>query len=769
LRHASGWVVLIAALIAVVWTGPAVAEGAHWAFVKPVRPAVPRVAHAASVRNSVDAFVLKSLESRGLTPSPPADRRALIRRVTFDLTGLPPTPSEIAAFLADSSPNAYDRVVSRLLASPHFGERWAQHWLDVVRFGESNGYEHDGDRPQAWRYRDWVVAAFNSDMPYDRFVKLQVAGDLLAPNDFQARVATGFLRAGPYHITGGNLDPVDMRQEWLTEAVAGIGNGILGLTIGCARCHDHKYDPIPQADYYRMQAFFAAAADRDDVKATDAEKAAATAAEKAIKARTAPIDAQIAEIEGPVRARLREEKRQALPPEYKAALAIDSSRRTAAQKKLASEASTQLNISWDEVVNALPPADRARRAALRQQVFAIERELPAPLPTAEGVTDVILPPPATHLLVRGDIHNPGQEVQPGSPSCIPAPDQLAVAPGENPRLTLVRWLTAPDNCLTSRVFVNRLWHYLFGRGIVATPNDFGRHGQVPTDPALLDWLATTFSGQQRWSVKEAIRLLVTSNTYRQSAEFDAKKAAIDPENRLLWRMNRRRLDAEALRDSILSAAGTINLQVGGPSVRIPLEPEVYDTIFSEYEPDNLWPVTPDAGQHTRRTLYLVRKRNVRLPMLAVFDQPDMMSSCAARGQTVHALQALTLLNSGFMRAQSYALAARVWDDPVHGLRRFDRAAGNRAAPVQAAGGDNAGARIDRLFEVALGRPPVPKERQAAARFLADQAALARAAADHGDRADARAYVPNGAGAAEFAALADLCLATMNSNEFAYIR
>ena len=232
------------------------AQAQHWAFKKPVCPAVPHIARSDWVCNPIDAFVLRRLEQRGLSPAPTADKRTLLRRLTFDITGLPPTPEETAAFLADTSSAAYETVVQRLLTSKRFGERWAQHWLDVVRFGESNGYEHDGDRTQAWRYRDWVVDALNADKPYDKFLQEQVAGDLLAPDDFNMRVATGFLRAGPYHITGGNLDPIEMRQEWLTEAAAGIGNGVLGLTIGCARCHDHKFDPIPQTDYYRLQAFF---------------------------------------------------------------------------------------------------------------------------------------------------------------------------------------------------------------------------------------------------------------------------------------------------------------------------------------------------------------------------------------------------------------------------------------------------------------------------------------------------------------------------------
>ena len=713
--------------------------------------------------NPVDLFVLAKLREKGLSLSPAADRRTIIRRVTYDLTGLPPSPEETAAFLADGRANAYDRVVDRLLASPRFGERWAQHWLDVARFAESNGYEHDLDRTQAWRYRDWVVNALNADLPYDRFLQMQIAGDLIQPDSFDARVATGFLRCGPFHITGGNLDPAEMRQEWLTEAVAGIGNGVLGLTVGCARCHDHKYDPITQKEYYGLQAFFAAAANDDHSIASDERKKQYDDAVKAIKERMKPIEAQVAAIEKPYRETIRARKMEMLSPEYRAALAVEASKRTPAQKKVAGEASTLLNISWDEVVDALSPRDRSRRAALRQQLFAVERETPDPLPESEGVGDVVKPAPAMHVLIRGDVHNPGAEVQPGFPSCLGA-EPAAPDSSVNPRLRLAKWISSPENALTARVFVNRVWHYLFGRGLVATPNDFGRNGRPPTHPELLDWLAAGFAGKdggssgrwvagslggetRPWSIKSLIRLLVTSDTYLQACQHDEKKAAVDPDNTLLWRANRRRLDAEEIRDSVLAAARTLNLQMGGPSIRVPLEPEVYDTIFTESEPDNLWPATRDARQHTRRSLYLFRKRNVRLPMLALFDQPDLMSSCAARGQTVHALQALTLVNGDFMRKQSYVLAKRLF---------AERPASDSA-------------RIDRLFALALGRPATDGERKATARFLSEQTALIRGRIAHKERLDDSLAVPDGIDRGLFLATADLCLATLNLNEFVYVR
>jgi hypothetical protein len=696
----------------------------------------------------VDAFVLDRLERAGLAPAVEADRRTLLRRVTFDLTGLPPTPEEIASFLGDRRAGAYERVVDRLLGSKGFGERWGQHWLDVVRFAESNGYEHDDDRPQAWRYRDWVVDALNADMPFDRFVLLQVAGDLLGPDSFEMRTATGFLRTGPFHLTGGNLDPLEMRQEWLTEAVAGIGTGILGLSIGCARCHDHKFDPISQREYYQLQAFLHATANEDRTFVSDAEKAAWNAAVKAVKERIKPIEAEIGRIEAPYRASLREEKLRRLPAAAQEALSVPSEKRTAEQKRLASEYGAQLNVSWDEVVHALKPEDRSRRAGLRQRMFAIEREAPAPIAAAPGVGETAKPAGPPRLMVRGDVHTPGAEVAAGFPVCL---SQGQAVGAKASRLQLAEWLSSAENPLTARVFVNRAWGWLFGRGLVSTPNDFGLHGAAPSHPALLDWLAAVFSARRSerdvhglgWSVKGLVRLLVLSSVYRQGAVYDARKAARDPENSLLWRMNRKRLDAEEIRDSVLAVVGSLNRRAGGPSVRVPLEPEVYDTIFTEYEPDNLWPVTADPRQHVRRSLYLFRKRNVRLPMLALFDQPDLMSSCAARSQSVHALQALTLMNSEFMRRQSFLLAERLYRE--------------RGASVRA--------RVERLFTLALGRPLSSAEQAATDGFLRKQRLVLGGRRDLAEPP----HLPEGVSKVEFTVLADLCLAVLNLNDFVYVR
>jgi hypothetical protein len=729
----------------------------YWAFRVPVRPPVPEVRYKVWLRNPIDSFILAELEEKGLAPSPPADKQTLLRRVTFDLTGMPPTPDEINAFLNDTSPGAYRKVVKRLLASPRYGERWAQHWLDVVRFGETNGFELDADREQAWRYRDYVIKSLNEDKPYDRFILEQIAGDEIAPEDFELRVATGFLRAGPQHVVAGNQDLAVNRQEWLTEVMFGVGNGILGLTVGCARCHDHKFDPIPQADFFRLQAFFAAA-DNYDFKPPAKEREEAYNAEvKAHKGKLKPIVDRIAAIEKPYKDRLTAEKRARLEPQYEHALAKDEKLRNEEEKRLAKDAQRMIDVNWDELVPALSKDDREKRAALRRQMHELERSAPEPPPKALSVADIITPVPAMHILKGGDPHRPGDEVTPRFlsvllPQDAPPAAEIPGLPGgvksTGRRLALARWLTRAEHPLTARVMMNRLWHYHFGRGIVATPNDFGLNGRQPTHPDLLDWLATEFVARG-WSLKQMHELMVLSHTYQQSSAVDAidmrSGAKIDPENTLFWRMNRQRLDAEAIRDAVLVAAGTLTEQAGGPSIRVPLEPEVYDTIFTEAEPDNLWPVHPDPRQHTRRSIYLIRKRNVRLPLLVAFDSPDLMSSCGARSASIHALQALTLMNSEFMVHQSRALAQRL---------------------LKETGGDEQ-AMITRLYKMVLGRRPLLAEIRLTRSFLTDQTETIRRRG--GEGVVNLKELPRSISKSRAAAWVDLCLATLNLNEFVYLK
>jgi cytochrome c553 len=727
----------------------------YWAFRRPAREQIPKVKYPTWVRNPIDAFVLAKLEEKGLTPSPRADKRTLIRRVTSDLTGLPPTPEEINAFIADRSPDAYQKVVKRLLSDARYGERWAQHWLDVARFGETNGFELDAEREQAWRYRDYVVRSLNEDKPYDRFIIEQIAGDELDPDSFDLRVATGFLRAGPQHVVAGNQDLAVNRQEWLTEVMFGVGNGMMGLTIGCARCHDHKFDPIPQADFYRLQAFFAASDNYDFKRPTKEQEQFHQTAVKAHKEKLKPILDQIAAIEKPYKEKLTAAKRAKLEPQYANALAKEEKLRNEEEKRLAKDAKRMLDVNWDELVAALSPEDKEKRAALRRQMHKIELYAPEPLPKALAVADLLNPVPPMRLLRGGDPHRLGAEVEPRFLSVLlpkDAPMRAEVSPvqrGEfkstGRRLALAQWLAQPDHPLTARVMMNRLWQRHFGRGIVATPNDFGRNGQQPTHPELLDWLATEFVARG-WSLKRMHELMVLSNAYQQASTVDGAKARVDPENKWLWRMNRQRLDAEAIRDAVLAVSGALTEQLGGPSIRVPLEPEVYDTIFTEYEPDNLWPAHPDARQHTRRSLYLIRKRNVRLPLLVAFDAPDLMSTCGARSVSVHALQSLTLMNSEFMLAQSRRLAERLFRETAGGER----------------------ARVVRLYELTLARKPTLAESQATLNFLKDQTVIIRQRIGRGEAVAKLNDLPQRIDAASAAAWVDLCLATMNLNEFVYL-
>ena len=660
----------------------------YWAFQPVVRPAVPKLSP-----NPIDAFLLEQLQAKGVTPSPPLDKARLARRVTLDLTGLPPTAEEVRRFVADRSPRAYETLVDRLIASPAYGERWALRWLDVVRYADTNGYELDAERPHAWRYRDYVVDSFNANKPYDRFLKEQIAGDELYPGDRQALIATGFHRAGPIHLVGGNQDEEMNRQEVLTEMTLGVSNVFLGMTVGCARCHNHKFDPILQADYYRLQAVFAATELQDTEIVSAEEKAAHEAAMKAWNARLKPITDEIAAIEKPVRERIKAERQAKLEKRFREALDIPKEKRTPEQEIVAKEANRQINPTWDEVVAAIEPKEKERRAGLRRQMHQLEFEKPEPARTAYAVANRDKAP-VTHILKIGDHRHKLDPVEPGFLTVLGALDAPAGPQGR--RAALANWLARPEHPLTARVMVNRIWQLRMGSGLVPTPNDFGILGGRASNRKLLDWLAAEFVSSG-WDIKHMDRLIVTTAAYRQSADIDAKKAAIDGENKFYWRMNRRRLEGEAIRDSLLVATGQLNARRGGVPVKVPIEQEIYDIIFTEAEPDNLWPVLPDKREHNRRSLYLLNKRTVRLPLLNNFDQPDAVSSCPVRANSTHALQALTLLNSDFAYEQAQAFAERLKP-------------GCAALPCQ----------VRRAYELALQREPQPAEMRLALDFLGRQ-------------------------------------------------
>ncbi len=700
-----------------VATGADIPEGVreYWAFRPPARAPAP-TAGSPWARTALDALVWAGLQSGGLGPSPEAAPERLLRRVCLDLTGLPPAPAQAAAFLEDPSSLAYERLVDSLLASPHYGERWAQKWLDVVRFADTDGFERDGYREHGWRYRDYVVRSFNEDKPFNRFVREQVAGDELYPGDESALLATGFHGAGPRHVTSGNQDKAEARQEVVTEMALGVGQAMLGLTVQCARCHDHKFDPITQEDYYRLEAFFGATELKDVPIATVDETEAYEASVKEHEALLKPIQDRLKAIEAPFNERVRARKRAALEPRHAKALEVSEDRRDEEQARLAKEADSQVKPVWYEIVPLMPPAVRDRRAALRQRMHELELRKPPP-PRAAFAVENMDEAPGTFILGGGDYRRKGDPVTPGFPAVL---GSLGVDVPDGPsgrRAALAMWLTDDRHPLTARVMANRIWEYRMGRGLVSDPNNFGLLGGLPTHPALLDELGARFV-REGWSVKAMDRAIALSSAYRQSAAVDPAKAAADPDNSRYWRAHRRRLSGEAIRDSALAASGRLNRSVGGRPVRIPIEQEVYDLIFTEAEPDNLWPVTPDLAQHDRRSLYLLNKRTVRLPFLANFDQPDTMTSCSVRQTSTHALQSLSLLNSDLMQDQSRTLARR--------LRRDCASSG-------------AACLVPRAYELTLARRPTAEEERLASAFLASR--------------------PEG--------LRDFSLALLNRNEFVY--
>ncbi len=624
-------------------------ERGHWAFVRRGTPAVPVFSLASDrawAQNPIDAFILQRLKKEGLKPSPQSDRALLIRRVYFDMIGLPPAPQEVAEFIADKSPDAWRKLVERLLVSPQYGERWGRHWLDVVRFAETDGFEYDTHRRDAWRYRDYVIRAFNSDKPYDRFITEQLAGDEISAGEEETLVASGFNRLGPLRKNAGNQEVASSRNEVLTEMTNAVGAALLGVTLGCARCHNHKFDPIRQSDYYRIQAYFAAAYDKDVLKATPAEQAA-------WKARAEPIEQEMKTV-------------------------------TAARKRLEGK---QDAASIDQ------------KESLTKKLEELQDKMPQPLPALHSVVNQLDKKSPIHLLARGDYNSKGERVG-MRPLGILLPDGTPELPEtiEKPRAELAKWIVAPENPLTARVMVNRIWQYHFDRGIVATANDFGRMGSRPTHPELLDYLANEFvySG---FSVKHIHRLILNSNTYQQAyqpAELEMTALAMekDPENKLLWRYNRRRLDAEQIRDAILAVAGTINLKQGGPSVMVPIDQGLVNTL---YKPSQ-WAPAKDPAEHNRRSVYLIAKRNLRLPFLEVFDAPDMQVSCPRRESSTHAPQALELLNGTFANEQAEALARRLEKEAGPNLRK----------------------QIDLGYRLVAGRSARPKEIQVALRFLKTQ-------------------------------------------------
>ena len=658
------------------------ADRAHWAFQPVVRPKLPVVKQAAWPKSPLDTFILAGLEAKGRGPGVPANREVLIRRVTLDLVGLPPTLAEIDAFVRDASPRAYETLVDRLLASPHYGERWGRHWLDLARFAESDGFEHDAARPNAWRYRDYVVRAFNADKPYDRFIREQLAGDELFPGDPDAQIATAFNLLGPDMVD--SADQVQRRRNTLNDMTDTTALALLGLTVGCARCHDHKFEPIAQRDYYRLQAFFTAAKFRHDLPVpTAAESHAHEMAMAAYGEQTKAVQTQIFALEEPPRKTLLERKLAKLSPEAQAAHRVAKEQRTTEQENQVLETAHLVAVTAKEIGAAMKKPDRDRHAVLLAELkpFPKPRPLPATLALQNGA------PAKTHVLHRGDYNQPGDEVRAGFPQVLSGVGAGASEPAENVRAPLAHWVASEAHPLTARVMVNRIWQHHFGRGLVGTPSDFGTHGQKPTHPALLDWLAAEFTARG-WSVKAMHRLMLLSATYQQASTIAAAERVHDPENRLYGRMNRLRIEGEVIRDSLLAISGELNLKVGGPGVFPPIPKELFEGAKG-------WIASTDPRDHTRRSLYIFARRNLRFPFLEVFDAPDNNLSCSARERSTTAPQSLTLLNA----EEVLAAAART-------AERLTEAA------------DSPEGRVTLAYRLIIGRPPTAVERRLSVEFLA---------------------------------------------------
>ncbi len=755
------------------------ADREFWAFQAPRRAAAPKVRASELVRNSIDAFILARLEAVGLTFASPADRVTLLRRVYFDLTGLPPPAAEVAAFAEDPSPQAYEKLVDRLLASPEYGERWARHWLDVSGYADSEGKrEQDLERPWAFRYRDYVVAALSADRPYDRFLIEQIAGDELFDYEnvdevtdeiYSALVATGFLRMGPDGTWANITNFVPDRLEVIGDALDVLSAGVMGLTMKCSRCHDHKFDPIPQRDYYRLAAVFQGAYDqhawlrpgaakqypfrarkfspRHLPYVLPAERARYAAEKSAVESKIAAAQRILDEAETQLRRKLLAERLAGLPDELQAdvkkAIETPAAKRDEVQAYLRSKFGEQLKIDRGELEER--DADfKNLRVETDKRVAALQQQLPPP-PQIRALWDTGEASP-TYILRRGDYRRAGRRVEPGVPSVLMnASSSFAVQPPwpgakqTGRRLALARWLVGPSHPLTARVMVNRVWRHHFGRGIVRTLGNFGRTGAPPTHPDLLDWLATEFV-RSGWSLKRLHRLLVTSATYRQTSTVSAQSAALDADGSLYSRMPLRRLDAEEIRDAMVDVAGKLDRRRFGPAV--PVEARK-DGLVTEIGGERGW----------RRSLYIQQIRKKPLTIFESFDVPAMNPNCIERKQSNVALQALYLLNN-----------RRVWE-----------LADAFAAAVMSEGDDSLERQVVRVYRRGLGRLPTNSELNAAVATLRElETAWSEspetggdAAAEEATSSPFTASTPASVTARQ-RALRSLCHTIMNSAAFLYV-
>ncbi|MBI5758895.1 MAG: PSD1 domain-containing protein [Planctomycetales bacterium] len=728
----------------------------YWAFQPPARPVVPSVKSVDRVRTPVDSFVLAKLESQGLTFNPDAPPRVLLRRITFDLIGLPPTPEQLDKFLADTRPDAYERVVDELLASPQYGERWARHWLDVAGYADSDGYlEADRPRPEAWRYRDYVIRSLNTDKPYDQFVREQIAGDELTdwrrgdeltPQAADQLIATGFLRTASDPTYPGYKEQPEIHKV-LADTAQIVGSTFFGLTIQCARCHAHKSEPFSQRDYYQLQAIFAPALDttrwlasseRFIPLATESQQAQIKQHNERVASRVAELTKELTELTQRHRGKLIDEKLaaawsdkaatidQPTKDKIRAALLVEPAKRSADQKKLIADHGLKIEVTDAELAARFP--EFKPYADKLQAALAAETALTKKIIELRGLADLDDKPNPTHVLRRGDFNNKGRTVDPDVPAVLaPANFKLQPQPvykATGRRRAFAEWLVDARNPTTSRVQVNRLWAHHFGRGLVETVDDFGHTGKPPSHPELLDWLATEFIARG-WSQKALHRLIVTSTAYRQSSALDGAKAAVDPENINLWSFRPQRHTGEVVRDTVLATAGKLYPQLFGSPV--PVSAGGDGSIG-----------TPDDPVSNRRSVYLLVKRSQPLTLLDAFDTPRMEINCTKRTEAIVATQALTLLNSPFMEANAKAVAER----------------------IVAATADRDG-RIAFAYRLLFTREPSPAERQNIAEFLDGFVKLQLGDKFSSATADERQ-------AAERLAWPHVSLTLLNTNEFLFV-
>ena len=731
---------------------------------KPRRPPVPELDESPS--NPIDAFILARLREKGLEPAPAAGKATLLRRAYFDLLGLPPTPAQANRFLQNTSPDAFEELVDNLLASSRYGERWGRHWLDVVRYADSAGFEGDVFYPNAWRYRDYVIKSFNEDKPYDRFVQEQIAGDELFPNNLElegfydlspeklehleAWIGTTLYTFGP-EIQESHLDSERLRYERLTDAVDTTSAAFMGLTLECSRCHDHKFDPFTQKDYFQLQAVFAASS-RKTIPVVSSMSTGHRREDYHRMIALAEARASFQRFEKQVKDRVIEVKKKEYPPEVVRAYEVPMKERSARELELAAPLAqfyTEMNIE-DHLTDGEKTRHRNTMQKLARAVLDVPLQDASHKVKYDGFFDVPsatvlghLKPelvPDIYLLNRGELSLKREIVEPGLPAALrdnSVPERLSMGPhGPRYRKHFALWLTRPTHPLTARVMVNRIWQGHFGQGLVRTSNDFGRQGDRPSHPELLDWLATEFV-DRGWSVKSMHRLIMLSDAYRRDSRFTAAAhRQQDPDNRLLWRMNRRRLEGEAVWDSLHAVAGNLNPAMGGR----PAIPPLSKVEMSSLRIKPWWAVSEDPAAGRRRGVYILARRNFTFPMFDKFDVPNSSVSCAGREVTTVAPQALWALNNDVTFSQARVLADRLV-----------REAG--AGPTD---------QVDLAWKLVLARPPSPEERLEAVTLLEKLASGNGSQPSHAGGENAESSSRNRD------ALTQLCLTLFNLSEFFYI-